>query len=609
MTQKKLLPPVLAALMLAALLLTPFASADAPPGPFFQGFETDISDWSAGTTRVPSGTDGIASKTGAFHGKVTTQFTRWGGNSSSFPPGGYVTSVAIYLDTAGGFANDTRFDFTSAINNTAGNHRRDFAFNAGYYNDATAPGSGPRFVVSASNGTGRANSFPKNPGRQPVAITVAGWYTFRHTFRDNGGTLSVDLSIIGPDGNVVKTWTLSDPTDLIGTTVGGSRYGWFASNEFSFLAIDDTSRVSYPFGNVVVVSPANMNGWGFFNEGANGVGGFEQGPGTPPLGTGSAFLTVDATGRHNLATTAYAGTRFDQLGELRYSTYQDNNANGVVAISLQLGVDYNLTDANNAFQGRLVFEPYQIPANIQQNVWQTWNPLAGKWWASGAPGNAVCPQSNPCTWQQVLAAFPNAGFHANPIHGLVIFRAGGPWAPGFDGNVDAFTIGVGASYTTYDFEADRDGDGVNDDDDNCDDATNPNQEDLDDDGLGDVCDADDDGDGVNDDVDNCPTDPNADQTDTDGDDIGNTCDADDDGDGVNDNLDNCPLVSNSSQADSDGDGIGNACDPCPNTPGVSCPVPVNKEQCKNNGWMTLFRANGTPFKNQGDCIQYFNTGK
>jgi hypothetical protein len=40
------------------------------------------------------------------------------------------------------------------------------------------------------------------------------------------------------------------------------------------------------------------------------------------------------------------------------------------------------------------------------------------------------------------------------------------------------------------------------------------------------------------------------------------------------------------------------------------PIPAtNKEQCKNGGWMTRVRANGSPFKNQGDCIQYVNTGK
>ena len=32
-------------------------------------------------------------------------------------------------------------------------------------------------------------------------------------------------------------------------------------------------------------------------------------------------------------------------------------------------------------------------------------------------------------------------------------------------------------------------------------------------------------------------------------------------------------------------------------------------QCKNGGWKIVFRADGTPFENQGDCIQYLKTGK
>jgi len=38
-------------------------------------------------------------------------------------------------------------------------------------------------------------------------------------------------------------------------------------------------------------------------------------------------------------------------------------------------------------------------------------------------------------------------------------------------------------------------------------------------------------------------------------------------------------------------------------------VPSSKDDCKNGGWMSLERADSTTFKNQGDCIQYFNTGK
>jgi hypothetical protein len=38
-------------------------------------------------------------------------------------------------------------------------------------------------------------------------------------------------------------------------------------------------------------------------------------------------------------------------------------------------------------------------------------------------------------------------------------------------------------------------------------------------------------------------------------------------------------------------------------------VATSKEQCKNGGYTDLKRADGSSFKNQGDCIQYVNTGK
>jgi hypothetical protein len=36
--------------------------------------------------------------------------------------------------------------------------------------------------------------------------------------------------------------------------------------------------------------------------------------------------------------------------------------------------------------------------------------------------------------------------------------------------------------------------------------------------------------------------------------------------------------------------------------------PANGNACKNNGWRTATRLNGTFFRNQGDCMQYVNTG-
>jgi hypothetical protein len=230
---------------------------------YSQGFEADTFDWS-GVTRVATGTNGVLSAAGAWHAEATSApapstspaFTRFGGYESVFPAGGYTTSMAIYLNVGAGNANDTRFDWSSAINTPAPGpgytHRRDFVFNAGFYNDTDATGTGPRFVVSASNNATRSGAFPKNPGRDPFTIASTGWYTFEHRFYAVAGVLRVDLTIRNTAGVALHTWTLSDASDVIGVTVGGHRYGWLVIQEFPVLAIDSVLLRS-------INPPANMD--------------------------------------------------------------------------------------------------------------------------------------------------------------------------------------------------------------------------------------------------------------------------------------------------------------------------------------------------------------
>jgi hypothetical protein len=255
----KLRPFVIAIALVIALPAV--VSADAPPGPYFNGFETNTAGWfnfSGGTiSREPSGynttppggyADGIASASGTSHARLGKDpspdicayrgpFTNWGGYSSIFPTGGYTTRVDVYLDVAWAATHfDQRFDWSSAVNNTSGSHRRDFVFNAG-----TEPTG---FVISGSNNGSRCDSFPSNPGRTPIHIFASGWYTFEHSFAGISGLpLTVTMRVIQKSTNTTMgMWVLSDPSDIIGTTVGGNRYGWFVQNEIDDLAIDNSER-------------------------------------------------------------------------------------------------------------------------------------------------------------------------------------------------------------------------------------------------------------------------------------------------------------------------------------------------------------------------------
>ncbi len=78
---------------------------------------------------------------------------------------------------------------------------------------------------------------------------------------------------------------------------------------------------------------------------------------------------------------------------------------------------------------------------------------------------------------------------------------------------------------------------------------------------------DEDEDGVPDCTDVCPEVPDPDQADIDLDGVGDACTVwDEDEDGVEDAFDNCPNTPNEDQADPDGDGVGDACDPAGGAP-------------------------------------------
>lgn len=248
---------------------------------FSQGFEITTAGWTgvggSSVERVASGTNGITSSEGAYHGllkvgNIETEGvylgetlgprTDWGGFGATFPEDGYVTQIDVYLDPALADGNDRLFNFSSSINDPSGAHRRDFVFNV-----VAIPGAVGSEIWLVDAGTiVKTNSEDALEGE---VIGTAGWYTLRQSFMNNGaGVLKVVMDLLNSDGLLLRSWVVSNPTDIIGATVGGSGYGWFVTNSVEDLPVDNAIKVG---GDTLVNGPETEDdckdgGWGTFTD-------------------------------------------------------------------------------------------------------------------------------------------------------------------------------------------------------------------------------------------------------------------------------------------------------------------------------------------------------
>jgi hypothetical protein len=227
--------------------------------------------------------------------------------------------------------------------------------------------------------------------------------------------------------------------------------------------------------STVVVRPSSMGSWSAQTRDPGGVPAamndpychgsmtFVTGPATPPLGVGSAELrtgngTTGGDCSTELRNSAYSGVKLSSLTALTYYTYVRSN-NGQQFPYMELNIDTSGTGATP--DDALFFEPpYQAPgaggadcAHQGATVmltWQRWDALTGCWWSGNGTLN---PGTSSGTLTDYLAAFPNARIVNSSTGGGVHLLMGfaSPSDP-FDGNVDAVTIGVSGSSTTYDFE-------------------------------------------------------------------------------------------------------------------------------------------------------------
>ncbi len=419
-----------------------------------------FADDGATITQVPSGTDGIVSSEGTHHAKTTGYaFTRWDGYKSVFPVGGYSTRLDVYLDM--NLANgtvDKRFNYTSAINDSTGNHRRDFIFHLG-----TNPTVANQWLASVSN---NAPGWPGNSARSPLTITESDWYTLEHVFSDAGGALEVTLNIYKKGAlTPMASWTLSDPSDLIGTTVGGNRYGWITSDfGFDWLAIDraEIEYASAPINeHYSVVRPSFLDGWNITTTGSGQVQMTDSS--IAILGDGLLNLTTQADVEDRARVIRTEDVALSDVYQLGYKTHRSSGFGLEGNAAYRLLIDADGETITTTDRATLMYEPYwqdsasPDSAPVQQDVWQSWDVEPGLFWASIPGGNSVSGLTNGSggppfyTLQNVLTLHPDARV-------IAVSVAIGSYNTNYDIDVDDVVFGYKTDSSIevhrYDFEAD-----------------------------------------------------------------------------------------------------------------------------------------------------------
>ena len=232
------------------LLIAGMAFADAPPAPYFDGFETvatgadtwggdgwnDYGSPTSDLIRLDVTSNGTLSRPGSnWVGRFTQggPYTRFGGYDPTWPEGGFYESIDIYFDNA--TSAGSQLEFSMAMSKPDGSHVQDFVYHM------HRADSGDGFNVWASNNAS-IPGFVSGPTQDNVLVDSDGWYTLNTRWYANGdGNLAADMSILGGSG-LINTWTRTNTALDVPTDVGGNRYGWFTWNTWDTVYIDNVTR-------------------------------------------------------------------------------------------------------------------------------------------------------------------------------------------------------------------------------------------------------------------------------------------------------------------------------------------------------------------------------
>jgi hypothetical protein len=205
--------------------------------------------------------------------------------------------------------------------------------------------------------------------------------------------------------------------------------------------------------------------WHFVNDG-NGEGCFTPDCGiekyAPPFaGDASAWLGVDNVGENpNKRPMLFMPLKSKSLKKIRalgYAAYVMPSSSQHRAPVLVINIDLDLKDADNSYQGRLVFDPANqtLTQPIVEGEWQFWQALSqdALWYLTETPDDVInpCIETSPCTLRQIIDLHPHAGIHRT-FGGIGIY-VGGWGLEQIETSVDWITVGIKKKTVTYNFES------------------------------------------------------------------------------------------------------------------------------------------------------------
>lgn len=198
----------------------------------------------------------------------------------------------------------------------------------------------------------------------------------------------------------------------------------------------------------LVVHPGNLQGW-FIGSTLTmpSFADFVNGPGVPPLGSGSYRVEVTTPGtKVQMGRADYNGTPFSSLS-ITYNTHREASAN---LQGWYVNIYVDRTGSSTTADCRIDFNPQSGPLN----TWVTHNTATDSRWIVST---GACPGFSPLntllTFSQVVSALPPATVIRSPFTPgapAIVFNMGDSASTyvGYKGAIDAITI----NGTTWDLE-------------------------------------------------------------------------------------------------------------------------------------------------------------